>query len=363
MKFCCVGAVKYKSERHGCDALQYMFDSTISKPTDINSFLNIVSDARTISHTVDDATGSLSCSPLAGYKNNKLYLAAINVASYSLDTSANGAGVMNGTKPNLDAFYMFCCVYSKQVVNQSSIQNGTRSMLYEGFTYYDKCDSYSPLRYLTKTGAIGYRMVLYPNRLSGKGSALSSYSDYNNVAAQGTTYSNTTSYTNFGITYYRTTQYTTVLGNVRFSFGGASTAGLNGSSLSVAATLPVGANKITWSNSSVPGIQIYRPTRYYYYYDTQFSPSGSYQDLPYQTTTANTTEVDGLPYISLAGTDETVDLSFSAIGYRDIEKNNIVIRDFGTDLIQTGSKDPNTIPTVQLVRALDYAPLVSVYNI
>lgn len=363
MKFCCVGAVKYKSERHGCDALQYMFDSTIAKPSDVNSFLNIVSDARTISHAVDDSTGNLSCAPLAGYKNNKLYLAAINVSSYSLDTSANGAGVTNGTKPNLDAFYMFCCVYSKQLVNQTSIQNGTRSMLYEGFTHYDKCDAYSPMRYLTKTGTIGYRMVLYPNRLSGKGNTLPSYSDYTNGIAQGTTYSNTTSYTNFGITYYRTTQYTTVLGNVRFSFGGASTSGINGSALSVATTLPVGANKLTWSNSSVPGIQIYRPTRYYYYYDTQFSASGSYQDSPYQTTSANTVEVDGLPYISLAGTDETVDLSFSAIGYRDLEKNNIVIRDFGTDLIQTGSKDPNTLPTVQLIRALDYAPLISVYNI
>jgi hypothetical protein len=362
MKFCSVGAVKYKTERHGCDALQYLFDSTVAKPTDVNSFLNIVSDARSISYEAEE-TGNLKCAPLAGYKDNKLYLTNVTVAAFNMDTTANAAGVVNGTKPNLDAFYMFCCVYSKQLLNQVSIQNGQRSMLYEGYTQYIKCDNYSPMRYLSKTGASGYRMVLYPNKLNGKATNLPAYSDYNLGIAQGLTYYNSYSYEVLYRTYYRTTQYVTYLGNVRFSFGGASTSGINYGVANIASTLPIGANKITWSNVSVPGIQLFRPTKYYYYNDTQYSSTSYYNDAAYIVAAGNVTETSELPYLSLEGTDETVELAFSAVGYRDLEKNNIVIRDFGTDLIQTGSKDPNTLPTVQLIRALDYAPLISVYNI
>lgn len=362
MKFCSVGAVKYKADRKGCDALQYLFDNTVAKPTDANSFLSIVSDARSISYEADE-NGNLKCSPLAGYKDNKLYLTNVTVASFSMDSSQHPSGITDGTKPNLDAFHMFCCVYSKQLVNQNSIQNGNRSVLYEGFTQYIKCDNYSPMRYLSKSGAPGYRMVLYPNKLSGKAANLPSYSDYSLGTAQGLTYYSSYSYTVLYRTYYRTTQYTTSLGNVRFSFGGAATSRINAGVTNIASTLPVGANKITWSNSSVPGIQLFRPTKYYYYSDTQFSSSGSYQDAAYIAAAGNATETGELPYLSLAGADETVEFGFSAIGYRDLEKNNIVIRDFGTDLIQTGSKDPNTLPTVQMVNGLNYSALTEVYNL
>jgi len=365
MKFCSVGAVKYKADRQGCDALQYLFDSTVVKPTDVNSFLNIVSDARSISYEADE-NGNLKCSPLAGYKDNKLYLTNVTVAAYSImDNSQHASGIANGTKPNLDAFYMFCCVYSKQLVNHNSIQNGNRSLLYEGFTQYTKCDPYSPMRYLSKSGAPGYRMVLYPNKLNGKAANLLSYSDYDLSVAQDLTYYYSYSYTVIYRSYTRTTRYTTSIGNVRFSFGGAATSGINaGSENSIAATLPAGANKIAWSNSSVPGIQIFRPTKYYYYYDSAYSgASGSYQDAAYIAAPTVATETGELPYLSLAGTDETVELGFSAVGYRDVEKNNIVIRDFGTDLIQTGSKVPNTLPTVQMVSGINYSALTEVYNL
>lgn len=365
MKFCSVGAVKYKTERHGCDALQYMFDSTISKPTNAKTFLDILPDVRTISHAVDDATGNLSCAPLAGYKDSKLYLTNVIVPSFSVDNTAQAYLIpATGTKPNLDAFYMFCCVYSKQLVNQNSLVNGNRSMMYEGFTNYAQCLSgVSPIRYPTKTGALGYRMVFYPNSLAGKSATLPTYSDYTLSAAQGLTYDYSYSYYSGGLTYYRTTRYTTYLATNQFTFGGATTISYKGVAQNPGATLPTGANKISWSVNSTPGIQLFRPSRYYYYYDTQYTASGSYQEGDYIASSVTTTESSVLPYLNLAGTDETIDLSFSAIGYRDLEKDNIVIRDFGTDLIQTGSKDPNTFPTVQLVSALDYAPLVSVYNI
>lgn len=362
MKFCSVGAVKYKTERQGCDALQYLFDSTVAKPTDVNSFLNIVSDARSISYEADE-NGNLKCSPLAGYKDNKLYLTNITVASYDMDVNSQVPGILSATKPNLDAFYMFCCVYSKQSLNQNSMQSGNRSVLQDGVTKYSKCDAASPLRYLTESGALGYRMVLYPNKLNGKAANLSAYSDYNLSEAQTLTYSNTTYYTNIFTQYSRTTRYSTYLGNVRYSFG-SSTTSLYGSYLSVGSTLPVNANSIAWSSNSLPGIQFFRPTRYYYYFDSIRSGATSYyMDGGYIGNIVNATETSELPYLSLAGTDETVELGFSAVGYRDIEKNNIVIRDFGTDLIQTGSKDPNTLPTVQMVNGLNYSALTEVYNL
>lgn len=361
MKFCSVGAVKYRDERKACDVLQYLFDKKTTKPTDAKTFLSILPDARSISH--ENNGGTLKCSPLAGYADSKLYLTNVTISPFGTDVSSTASLVPASTvKLSLDAFYMFCCVYSKQAVNPTLITTGTRSVLENGITHFDVANVTSPLRYRIKTGGVGYRMVFYPNALTGKASNTQTYSDYNLSVAQPLTYSNTSSYVSFGITYYRSTQYTTYISQVRFSF--ADNVNITGHNVSTPATLPAGALHQQWSALSFAGIQFFRPTKYYYYYDTQYSASGYYQDTEYVGSTPVTTENTLLPYMAWAdSSSETVELGFSAVAYRDLEKSNIVIRDFGTDLTQTGSTAPNTLPTVQLVNGLNYDPLVSILNI
>lgn len=349
MKFCSVGAAKYKIERSGCNSIQYLFDTKTKKPTDAQSFLDIINDARSISVDITDKV--LTCSAMAGFKDNKLFLTSITVGPRTFESSANAAGIINvADTPNL--FYQFCCVKTFQSTNNNTT-NGDR-------TYLDidtiKLDTpplkYSPLAFYTKNNIQGYKMVLYPNRLKSYASNLSTKMGYSTSNAQTLSSYSQSSYEYFINPYagwrtaYRTTQYVTYIGNVRFDLGTkkAYAAGIACSSI------PAGTVYLNFSSASIAGIQLVCPNKLYSYYDSGSGASSSYYQAGMVVANNITTisELVKTPYIELSGVNETVDLGFSVIGYRDIDKDNIVIRDFSTDLTQTATGIPGEYPQVIL---------------
>lgn len=362
MKFCSVGALKYKNERAACDSIQYLFDKNTPKPTDADSFLKIIQEARSIA--VDLNGTALTCSALSGFRNNKLYLTSANVAGdRGMETSANAEGVVTNTAaPNM--FYQFGCVKSNQQ-KSSSLSSGDYSFLDASKISLSDPDPKSVFAFGTKVGGYGYKLVLYPARVKTLSPNSETVMDFSTSAAQNTYTFSQTSYQYqanppYGGWYtgYRRYEYTTALGQMLFDPALKKVYAYGGYRYT---SVAAGSQTIKLASiSTTPGICMIRPSRYYQYSDTGSGASYSpyYLANPELVGSVTATPVSKTPYKVQTGTDETVELSFSVIGYRDLDKDNIVIRDFVTDLTQSGSNLPGDYPTVTLNTPLAFVQTI-----
>jgi len=360
MKFCSVGALKYKNERAACDSIQYLFDNNTPKPTDAQSFLDIISEARSIA--VDLNGSDLTCSALAGYRNNKLYLASITVGGgRTLEVSNNAGGFTTGTAI-ANMFYQFGCVKSNQQ-KSGTISSGDYSFLDASIVSLSDPDKRSTVAFSTKTNGYGYKLVLYPKRVKTITNS-ATVMDFNTSAAQSTSSYSSSSYQKqynppYGgwYTATRSYQYTTALGQLLFDTTQKKVSSLGGYSYS-----SIGAGNVTvkfGEISNVPGIGLIRPSQLYNFNDSGTGSSSSYYiGSPEIIGTVTATPISKAPYVESNGTDETVELGFSVIAYRDLEKDNIVIRDFVTDLTQSGSNLPGDYPTVSLNTPLPFVQTI-----
>lgn len=364
MKFCSVGAVKYKKERDGADAIQYLFDGTIQKPTDIQTFLNIIQDARSISTELNGS--ALTCCAMAGQLNSRLYLASINVyGSRGMENTSYPAGVTNGAAVS-NMFYEFGCVKSNQQKTLSLTTTDYSFLDPDKVTLGDP-DLRSPVAFSDKTNTYGYRLALYPSRLTSMASNLVTKMGFNLSAAQ-TLYSYTQNsyqyyvdpYTGW-VTRYRTYRYTTYVAAMRFNPVDNKVYQAGSYSYS---SIAAGNQTVNLNSVSIAGIGIIRSTQLYQYSDTgSGASSSSYQNNPQVSNVVTATQTIKAPYIDVAGTDELIDLSFSVIGYRDLEKDNIVIRDFTTDLTHAESTYPGNSPNVTLNTSITLGKLNPVMSL
>lgn len=340
MKFCSVGALKHKNERSEADMIQFMFDKNTARPTDVASLMQILPEVRSISF--DKSDNNLSCSALAGYLSNRLYLSCVNIPNFNYEANSYSlmSPVSGGSRTQQDLFYIFCCIYNGWNTVRGLSGVGTGSILDADYLKFEKTITTNPFGYRLKDNSLGSRWVFYPAKLSGKGTGLQTNVTFNMSASQ--TFSSSSSYNNGTTTTY--TSYSTYLASVSFNLAGVYTSQAvanYGTVASGAQTLPLS------KQSQYSCFQIIRPTRYYSY-SSGSSSSNSYSNGAYIASAATNNETTVLPFITLAGTDETVELGFSVIATRERDKSNIFIRDFGTDLTQSGSQVPNTVPTIQL---------------
>jgi len=360
MKFCSVGALKYKNERAACDSIQYLFDKNTTKPTDAQSFLDIISEARSIA--VDLNGNALTCSALAGYRNNKLYLASVTVGGDRAMEVSSNAGGLNTNTLIANMFYQFGCVKSNQQ-KSGTISSGDYSFLDADKISLSDPDPKSALAFNTKANGYGYKLALYPKRVKTITNS-DTVMDFNTSASQTTySYSSSTYQKQYNPPYgswytaTRSYQYTTALGQLVFDTTQKKVSSLGGYSYS-----SMGTGNVTvklGAISNLPGIGLIRPSQLYNFNDSGTGSSSSYYlPAPQIIGSITATPVSKAPYVASTGTDETVELGFSVIGYRDLDKDNIVIRDFVTDLTQSGSNLPGDYPTVTLNTPLAFVQTI-----
>jgi len=341
MKFCSVGTVKTLREEEDSSALQYLFDAGSPKPTDLESMLSILPDARSIVY--DKEGDSLKCSPLAGLLDSKYYLTYVNIPLFGIELQST-AGFPTVNKTPLDVFKMFCSTFSNWEAASSMLTTTKKSVLKRGTFGYGKIISNSPYRYTYLDSSLRTQMLLIPTKIAD--ARKSATHKISLSAAQA--FNGTESYTNYYGRWVYTKTRTSYLAQVRVSMNG--NFGVLSSRIYAATA---GSNDIPVTLGTQSGINLNSPMyeETYYNVNSEKITDWSYFQPEYQNNTALTTMESLLPSVDTVGIDETIDLSFGVTVLR--RQNEFVCRisDFTNDLVQTGSKVPNTLPTVSLAKA------------
>ncbi|AXG67456.1 hypothetical protein JA33_082 [Dickeya phage vB_DsoM_JA33] len=334
MKFCSVGTVITQRELKESESIQYLFDANTPKPSDIASVINILPNARSISFDIDPDK-NLNCSPLAGVYGARLYLTYMNIKDLPLETQSTLTFPTTFSRTTLDLFKLFCLAPSLWE-SGSNFSTSTQGILKKGDIGYGGIKN-TPYRYYVGDGSVlATQMVLMPTRLTQNNLKATQPVDLS--VAQNYTYSYS-SYNSFGRWEY-TRVYTSYLNQLKVSMDGNCKATATAISPSV-----VGTTNFSRTTESSPGIYLVRSSYQEYYY-TPYSSSYSYRLPEYTSANAVAKNLTALPFVASSEPDENVSLGFGISATRRKDEIRLVVRDFISDLLQSGSDLPNTVPTV-----------------
>lgn len=340
MKFCSVGAVRVNSSRNISRAGRvYVFDGDVEKPSDLDSYFQIIPKARALSLS----NGSeISLSPVAGIRNGKKYLMAFSCSkfsgTYSSSYDYNG---LNSGRWATGVTFTSSVLSRQQLLNMIGIYTGTTA-------------SFG----LNSTSAPAFRLM-DSNKHGGKGTS-SNPLDYSNAlmivasdlenkpvkfdvtSARSFTFERDLGVSNNGRWYYD--NWYQNLSGMTYSLTTGAGSQLNSRA---APEFGVGATSISLgslANNSINIIQEYYVRfngsngliRYSNAY-VGFTLSGSTNNFSNQSS----------PYIDTDKPDEIINLSFAACVHEEADSFVLTVSDFGTDIIVAGSVLPNTQPIIE----------------
>jgi hypothetical protein len=321
MQFCSVGAKKLNTESEAMDAYQYFFSSSSNVPTTQEEFLDILPDVRSIGYAYEN--GNVSCTPVAGYKDGKLYLTGLNINKFDSESGTVSTCMPDTTRDRKDLFKIFGCV-GNYWETTPSIRSGSRSIFFGNVPTYSVTHSQSPLKYKTNTTTDGMFLSFVPNDLNTNGAdILMPYTMAGTV--QTYRYYSTAPGYGFNVNY----TYETYMCDMEFKLD----AGTLKSKQISSPTSFSGTTELTIAKSLRAGSLMVSRATQSDMASGNVSYGRRYSVGDYNYTTATCTQNSPLPYIRATKEDETIQLSFSVIS--QITQNGIkmVIRKVGEDFV------------------------------